>query len=138
MPHCTHKKLMSGSNISFSTLASPNIITQSNKITKVQQGSTPMFLKKKDPAITLNACALCTKGSRAIQETVYDVGGRQASPVGTKHCSQGVFRSRKNLHEIYCSNFQTNIRRIKYDLIIKLITRMDGKSKHVLMQQFSV
>ena len=38
-----------------------------------------------------------------------------------------VFRSCKN-DEIYYSNFQPNIRRIKYNLIIKLFTRMDGKS----------
>ena len=29
----------------------------------------------------------------------------------------------------YCSNFQPNIRRTKHDLIVNLITRMDGKSR---------
>ena len=28
---------------------------------------------------------------------------------------------------MYCINFQSKIRKTKYDLIIKLITRMDGK-----------
>ena len=29
----------------------------------------------------------------------------------------------------YCSNFQPKIRMTKYDLIVNLITRMDGKSR---------
>ena len=33
------------------------------------------------------------------------------------------------VNEIHCSNFQLKIRMTKYDLIIKLITRMDGKSR---------
>ena len=39
-----------------------------------------------------------------------------------------LFRSCKNLDEMYCSNFQIKIERTKHDLIIKLITQMDGKS----------
>ena len=38
-----------------------------------------------------------------------------------------LFRSSKNLDEIYCSNFQLKIRMTRYDLIIKLIIQMDGK-----------
>ena len=36
-----------------------------------------------------------------------------------------MFRFYKNLDEIYRSNFQPKIRGTKYNLIIKLITRMD-------------
>ena len=43
--------------------------------------------------------------------------------------TMGVFRSCKFLDEIHCSNFQLKIRRTKHDLIIKLITQMDGKSQ---------
>ena len=42
------------------------------------------------------------------------------------------FRARlvsKIFWEKYCSNFQPKIRRTKYDLIVNLITRMDGKSR---------
>ena len=41
----------------------------------------------------------------------------------------GVFRSCKILDEIHCTNFEQKIKRTKHDLIIKLITRMDGKSR---------
>jgi len=47
--------------------------------------------------------------------------------VGAVHV--GVFRSCKNLNGIHCSNFQPKIRMIKHDLIIKLIIRMDEKSR---------
>ena len=41
----------------------------------------------------------------------------------------GVFRSCKILDEIHCTNFEQKIKRTKHDLIIKLITWMDGKSR---------
>ena len=41
----------------------------------------------------------------------------------------GVFRSCKNLDEIHCTNFEPKIKRTKHDLIIKLITWVDGKSR---------
>jgi len=47
--------------------------------------------------------------------------------VGAVHV--GVFRSCKNLNGIHCSNFQPKIRMTKHDLIIKLIIRMDEKSR---------
>ena len=40
-----------------------------------------------------------------------------------------MFSFSKNLDGIYSSNFRLKIRRAKYDLIIKLIARMDGKSR---------
>ena len=40
-----------------------------------------------------------------------------------------MFRFCKNLDETHCGNFQLKIRRIQHDLIIKLITRMDEKSR---------
>ena len=43
--------------------------------------------------------------------------------------AKGAFRFCKKLDKIYCNNFQPKIRRAKYDLIIKLIKRMDGKSR---------
>ena len=36
----------------------------------------------------------------------------------------------ENFWEKYCSNFQLKIRMTKYDLIVNLITWMDGKSRH--------
>ena len=42
---------------------------------------------------------------------------------------EGVFRFCKNLDEIYYNNSQFKIRRTKYDLIIKLIIWIDGKSR---------
>ena len=44
----------------------------------------------------------------------------------TKH---RVFRCCKILDKIYYNNFQLKIRKTKHDLIVKLITRMDGKSR---------
>ena len=44
-------------------------------------------------------------------------------------CLMCVFRSCKILNKIHCNNFQPKIRMTKYDPIIKLITRMDWKSR---------
>ena len=46
------------------------------------------------------------------------------------HVKTGLHRARlvpKTFGKNYCSNFQSKIRGIKYDLIVNLITRMDGK-----------
>ena len=41
--------------------------------------------------------------------------------------SEGAFSSQKFFGKNYCSNFQPKIRRTKHDLIVNLITWMDGK-----------
>ena len=45
------------------------------------------------------------------------------------HSLSGAFSSRKNLDKFFLATFITLIRSIKYILFIKLITRMDGKSR---------
>ena len=78
-------------------------------LTNPSRGLSALYLRRTWPGIELLRCAVVRADSGP---------------------SLDVFRFSKNLDEIHYSNFQLKIRWTKYDLIIKLITRMDRKSRN--------